>query len=113
VLDGIIANTQTLSSAGAGSLVIVWPRDISRNMPGIICIATGTLTYNVEVTCDDITAPNYVAANGNWAPMSSVVSGATATVVTSLGAVVTAIRPHITSFSSGSLVFQFGQVFRT
>ena len=87
------------------------PRAARILQPGIIAIVSSgaTLTYNIEVTGDDLDATGYSAATGNWAPLNGM-SGVTATAVNTLGAAVTAIRARVTAYTSGTLTFQFIQL---
>jgi hypothetical protein len=76
--------------------------------PGILAFVSGTVTYNIEVTGDDVLAPSYVESAGNWQPISTAMTGLTASAVNTLGAVVTAIRGRITA-GTGTLTIQFIQ----
>ena len=107
-----------LSAVGATTPVRIigeydngYPRAPRILQPGIIAIAStgATLTYNIEVTGDDLDAAGYSAATGNWAPLNGM-SGLTATAVNTLGAAVTAIRARVTAYTSGTLTFQFIQL---
>ncbi len=80
-------------------------------MPGMYCVLSqgASLTYSLEVTGDDTNAPGWSAATANWAPfpqMTSLTASATAT----LGAAATAIRPVVTSYTSGTLTVSLCQV---
>jgi hypothetical protein len=67
-----------------------------------------SLTYSIEVTGDDINAPGYNPATGNWVGFTNM-TGLTASAVATLGAVVMAVRAHVTAYTSGTLTFQFVQ----
>ena len=75
--------------------------------PTFLAFVTGTVTYNVEVTGDDINSPGYNPVTGNWMPFTNR-TGLTASAPGTLGAVVKAVRAHITA-GTGSLLFQFIQ----
>ena len=75
--------------------------------PAILVSVSGTVTFSVEVTGDDVTAAGYVAASGTWVAFTGL-SGLNASTAATLGAVVSAIRPHITA-GTGSVTFQFIQ----
>jgi hypothetical protein len=68
------------------------------------------LTYNIEVTNDDVLAPGYNPATGNWFEFSTSTTGASASSSNTLGAAVSAIRARIVTWESGTLTFSFGQV---
>jgi hypothetical protein len=75
----------------------------------LVILSTGaSLTYNVEVTGDDINAPGYNPATGNWIGFTNMV-GLTVSAVATLGAVVMAIRLHVGTYTSGSATIQFIQ----
>jgi hypothetical protein len=76
--------------------------------PGILCFVTGTVTYNIEVTGDKVDSPGYSPASGNWLPLPNMTGIVNINALTTLGAVVTAIRGHITS-GNGTLLVQFCQ----
>lgn len=80
-------------------------------LPGILVTlsAGASLTYNVEVTGDDLDQPGYNPASGTWAVFTGM-GGLTASGTGSLGAAVTAVRLNVTSYSSGSATLQFVQV---
>lgn len=109
-MSGFSTNTQILSALGAGAPAAVVAKPLNASMPSILCVLSNgaVLTYQIEVTGDDLTAPNYNPANGNWAPFTDLI-GLSASMVATLGAVVTGIRPRITSYTSGALTFQFVQ----
>lgn len=113
---GVVSNTKTATGNGSttGPMQIIAPAhgtyggvSVSQQ-PGILAFVNGTVTYNIEVTGDDVTASGYVEASGNWQPMSTAMTGLTANAVNTLGAVVSAIRGHITG-GTGTLTVQFTQ----
>ena len=79
--------------------------------PGIlVSLSSGaSLTYQIEVTGDNIYGPGYNPATGNWVPFTGM-AGLTASAANTLGAAVAAIRVNVTAYTSGTLTFQFVQV---
>jgi hypothetical protein len=67
--------------------------------------AGAALTYNVEVTLDDINAPGYNPATGIWLPFTGM-SALTASALGTLGASIMGFRAHVTAWTSGTLTFQ-------
>jgi hypothetical protein len=119
---GIVPNnTQTLSGVGATNPIPFLPPSSPTScgavagtrivQPGILVTLSGgaSLTYSIEVTGDDMDAKGYSPATGNWAPVVGMV-GLNASIATTLGAAVTAIRLHVTSWVSGTATFQFVQL---
>ena len=108
---GPVTNGQTLGAAGASALVAIQPTGDRVEPIGLIAnVSNGaTLTYNFEVTGDDVQNPLYNPATGNWvAPQGW--SALTASAVETLGGYVTAVRLNVTSYTSGTVVFQAVQV---
>lgn len=59
----------TVSVTGVGtSQVIPLDWNSSPFNVGVGCIVTGTATYTVEATFDDVFAPNFTPASANWLP---------------------------------------------
>lgn len=79
--------------------------------PGILVMLSpaASLTYSIEVTGDDLDVAGYDPSAGNWAPFSGM-GNLTASASGTLGAAVTAIRLHVTSYLSGTATFQFIQL---
>ena len=108
-------NTQTvtLSSAATSGPLPLKPFLSSGAplQPALLAFVSSgaNLTYNVEVTGDNIQSSTYSAATGNWVPFTGM-SGLTASAAQTLGAVVTAVRLRVTSYTSGSVTLQFIQV---
>lgn len=101
----------TASALGASSPVPLtdvrmsaFAQNPSQLLPSVLATvsAGASLTYNVEVTGDDITAPGYAPANGNWNVFDGM-GGLVASANGTLQAVVTAFRINITSYASGSV----------
>jgi len=67
-----------------------------------------SLTYSVEVTGDDVLAPNYVSANGNFVAFTNM-GGLTVSATATLGAAVTCVRLHVTSYTSGNVFLEVVQ----
>jgi hypothetical protein len=113
---GYSTATQSLSAVGTTtptpvvSLVNKTEASPPWLQPAIIVNLTSgaSLTYSVEVTGDDVLFPGYNPATGNWAPFTNM-SGLTASATGTLGAAVTAVRLHVTAYSSGTATLQFVQ----
>lgn len=75
-------------------------------MLGLQLIVTGTNTSTVQVTDDDVFAPGYVAASGNWfpIPVAALVGASASQNATLAAAVYTAVRLNMTAFTSGGAV---------
>lgn len=76
--------------------------------PAILCaISNGAvLTYTVEVTGDNVSAPGYTAANGTWFAMDSM-AALSASANATLGAAINAIRVRVSAYTSGTVTMQF------
>jgi len=95
-------STQTLTGPGAGTPVLITGKTLSPVLPGFLCLVSGTLTYNVEATGNAVgTDPT----TWSWTPLSNF-TGLTASTDGALLAMATHLRPNVTAFTSGSLVFQ-------
>lgn len=110
-MQGLTPYTQTLSSAASGKPFAILGR--GSIMPGFLCMlsAGASFTYSLDVTGDDVQLPSYNPANGNWMPFTGF-DGLTVQTMGTLGAMVTAIRPRISVYSTGILTFQLIQVTR-
>ena len=114
--NGYTSSKQILTSQAATNPVQISPTFSTGNysggylQPGIIVnLSSGaTITYNVEVTGDDVSAPNYATSTQTWTPFTGM-AGLTASTVGTLGAQVSAIRVNCTSYGSGTLTFFFVQ----
>ena len=104
--------TQTLTAAGPGPWVLIDSWEIARHPATLMAAVTGTLTYNIEITGDDVTAMGYLPANTNAFAMPNF-TGLAAGTTGSLGSTVTAIRANVTAYTSGALTFQTCQYRRT
>lgn len=62
----------------------------------IQCVITGGPTYSVQYTLDDVYAPGYNPAAGNWFPLAGI-TGLLVNAVDSLISPVTAIRLRVTA----------------
>jgi hypothetical protein len=77
----------------------------------LVFVSSGAvLTYNIEVTGDDVLAPGYSPATGNWQPIGAAFTGLSVSAVDTLGATVTAVRLHVTAWTSGTATLQFPQL---
>jgi len=72
---------------------------ISPSNMGLAVIVTGTITYKVQYTFDNVFASGYVAASGNWFDHPTLVGSASSN--SNIAYPVTAIR-LITTAGSGS-----------
>lgn len=63
----------TVSVTGVGSSVVV-PLDyrVSPTNVAIGCVVSGTATYTVEHTFDDVFSPSFVPASATWLPNSGL-----------------------------------------
>lgn len=79
----------------------VYPVDtyISPSNMGLAVLVTGTITYKVQYTFDNVFAPTYVAASGNWFDHPTLVGSASGS--SNIAYPVTGIR-LITTAGSGS-----------
>lgn len=98
-------------NANVSSPVVPVTPDMVRGsfmLPNILCTLSNgaNLTFTVQQTGDNITAPGYSAAAGNWQPVTGL-SGLTASANGPLGACVTGLRVTVTGYVSGTLTFQF------
>lgn len=118
--SGIVGETVILGAVGQSPPLPVhspvqygaYSGSSSLLQPGIsVNLSAGAvLTYNVEVTGDNINAPGYNPSQGNWSPWPGM-SGLSASAATTLGALFTAIRLNVTGWTSGSATLQFIQLF--
>lgn len=108
---GPVAGGQTLNAVGPSTFMPIQPTGVRVEPIGLLAnVSNGaTLTYNFEVTGDDVQAPGYNPATGNWVAPTGW-SGLTSSAVETLGGYVTAVRLNVTSYTSGSVVFQAVQV---
>lgn len=116
-MAGFSLSTQSLTAVGVTTPVPVIPLVNFKTssapwlQPGIIVnVSSGaSLTYSVEVTGDDVLQNGYNPATGNWAPFTNM-SGQTISAAGTLGAAVTAVRLHVTAYTSGTATIQFVQM---
>lgn len=94
----------TASAAGAQSPFILNQAGPSPFNVGIGCAisAGATLTYSVEYTFDDVFAPSYDPATGNWTALTGL-TAQTATKDSNIAYPVMAIRLNVTAYTSGSV----------
>lgn len=94
----------TMPTLGSVTVTNPCPLDYRAGNPqvSIQLIITGTNTSTVQVTDDDIWAPTYVAADGNWfsCPVAALV-GATASQIATMSGLFTAVRLNMTAWTSG------------
>lgn len=108
-MSTMYAQTVTMSAAGASTAFVVKP-PASQSQGGsfgpgylppaiLASVSTGAvLAYNIEVSGDNV----------NFVPFTNA-SGLTGAFCDTLGAAVKFIRINVTSYTSGSAVFQFIQ----
>lgn len=101
-----------VSQTGAGSTSPV-PLDLS-NCPFNVAVSatvSGTVTYKLQYTYDDVQAATYVASSGNWSDSVDMVSK-TAASNTSINNPVTAVRFTVTAGSGtvNGVIIQSGNV---
>jgi len=79
--------------------------------PAILVLLSpgAVLTYNVEVTGDNVQTTGYVPNNGVWVPFPGM-AGLAATFAGSLGALVQGLRLNLPSWSSGTATLQVIQL---
>ena len=102
--------TLTTSDASGGEQASsVCPLDIRLDPFSVTMrsTVTGTATYTVEYTTDDIWAPGYVPAAGNWSPFTAM-SGSTVSAEATIVSPVTAIRLRQT-LGNGSVALRVVQ----
>lgn len=68
---------------------------------GVTLSAGASLTYNVEYTFDDVFAPNYNPATGNWIVLTAL-SAQTASKDSNMLSPVMAVRLNVTTYASGT-----------
>ena len=108
---GIQSSSVSLTAVGVSAPIVFNALRFSGSLePSFLVILSSgaSLTYSVEVTGDDWSAPGYNPATGNWVAFTNM-SALTASAVGTLGAVVTAARLHVTAYTSGTATFQFVQ----
>ena len=76
-------------------------------LPSIGVNVTGTVTYTVQWSGDDYTAPGYSDASANWFPFTGM-AGLTSSSSATIGAAMTMVRLNAT-ISSGTATFSVCQ----
>lgn len=88
------------------AVILNWrERPFNASVTGIV---SGTLTWKIQVTTDDVDISGWSAASANWVDYPSSVN-LTTTVTQKIDQPVTAVRFSVTSFTSGSLTPQIVQ----
>ena len=92
-------------AAVANSPVVV--PDFRSNVPqidtSVILSAGAALTYTVQITTDDVFAPGYNPATGNWLPHPvAALVAATTSQNANLTLPVTGVRLSVTAYTSGT-----------
>ncbi len=100
--------TVILSALGTSPPWALDPQINAAILPGLLCsVSSGaTLTYSIEMTGDNVFDQNWRAATGNWFPVDNL-AALTASANGPLNSCCTAVRAHVTSYTSGSLTFSF------
>lgn len=101
----------SISAIGATPPIAVTMPLHGQMLPGIVAsLTTGaTLTYNIEVTADDIRNPSWTPASGNWVPLGDW-TGITASKAAALLGLCTAVRANVTAYTGGTLTFNLAQI---
>jgi hypothetical protein len=95
--------TRTVSGAtGTSSVVALNTLAPVQFNVGLLADVTGTLTYSVEYTFDDVQANNYSPASGVWNAVTGM-GAQTADTTGSLSFPVTGVRLNVTAWTSGSV----------
>lgn len=96
--------SQTVSSATVGAPIVL---DFRADKPTteIGCTATGTLTYKVQYTTDDVFAVGWSAGTATWFDHATI-TGKTASFDGSLTIPATAVRLNVTAWTSGSVTMR-------
>ena len=77
---------------------------------GVACvILSGTATFTLQHTYDDITVPGWNPATANWFNNSNISNATVSTDTNYLGKPVRAIRLNVTASSGGSVQLQIIQ----
>lgn len=96
------ASSNAVGSVAASNPVVLDYRG-SGPKYGVAVDITGTLTYSVQYTLDDVFAPGYVPGSGLWfnVPVAALV-GATADQSGEITIPCTALRVNVTAWTSGT-----------
>lgn len=100
------ASTNTVGAVEASSIIVLDYRG-SQNRVGVQVVKSGTNTYTVQMTADDVFADGYSAASGNWfsVPIAAMV-GATTSQMAELTCPATALRVNVTAFTNGGVTMR-------
>lgn len=71
-------------------------------------LVSGSLTYTVEYTHDDVFAPDFDSATANWTPIAGL-SGQTASADENIAFPVAAVRLRVSAYTSGSATLTLTQ----
>lgn len=113
---GVTTASLTLSGTGKTSCVPILSV-VNQNrasapwlqpMIAVYLSSGASLTYSVEVTNDDVLAPGYSAASGNWVGFTGM-TAQTASAAGTLGAAATCVRLNVTAYTSGTAYIQVSQ----
>ena len=105
---GTSSNTQSLSALGTTTPVPIMQQASPGLLPPTVVVnlsAGASLMYSVEMTGDNVLVPNYQAASGNWGGLTDL-TGQTTSGSSALGGAVSAVRLHVTQYTSGTATIQ-------
>ena len=94
--------TRTVSSQAASTPIALNTQVKSPFSVTLLADLTGTATFSVQYTLDDVFDNAYVPANGVWTAVTNM-SGLTADGAGTLTSPVTAVRLNVSAFTSGSV----------
>lgn len=99
------ASTAPIGAIAASAPLVVDSRG-NQNRLGIM-VTSGTATYTVQMTADDVFAPGYNPASGNWfsVPAAALVA-ATTSQMAEVTCPCTALRLNVTAWTSGAVVMR-------
>lgn len=92
----------TVSSAAASAPIPLNPLIGQFNVGLGATVNSGTLTYQVQYTYDDVFSPSFVASSATWFTHSTI-TGKTANFDGVITTPCTAVRLNVTAYTSGSV----------
>lgn len=95
--------SRTVGSQAASTPILLNHQGPNPFSVTLLATVTGTLTYTVQFTLDDVFAPNYNPATGVWNTVTGM-GAQTTTVAAALSSPVTAVRINVSAYTSGSVV---------
>ena len=94
--------TRTVASAASSTPILLNTQSASPFNVNLLADVTGTLTYTVEYTVDDVFTPTYDPSTGVWNTVTGM-GAQTADVAGNLAYPVTGVRVRVSSYTSGSV----------